>query len=274
MWRWAIASLLMVSVLGVAVVLLRHRRHRRLTLATLAAERSTKVAQFPVSISTAACCSDVAAEFAREHIVRIDRFLRPECLQLLRDEAEFHVERMTPSFIPTHKKGRTLSYEMIQRYAPGCLSFYHSPQVQDWVSQIVGLPLVPTPDGDQSSLSILCYREKGDHINWHYDHNFYRGRHFTVLLSLANENRSGGLSQSQLMRKRTGGEEDIIDTSANSLVVFEGARVLHRASPTAEGDLRIMLSMTYTTDPRTNWLKEFARRIKDTAFYGIRALWD
>lgn len=274
MWRWAIAALLVVSVLSVIVLLMRHRRHRRLTLSTLAAERSTKVAQFPITISAIASRSEIVAEFAQEYIVRIDRFLSPECLQLLRAEAESNVDRMTPSFIPTHKKGRTLSYEMIHHFAPGCLSFYHSPQVQEWVSQIVGIPVFPTPDGDQSSLSVLCYREKGDHINWHYDHNFYRGRHFTVLLSLANETQAGGLSQSQLMRKRPSGEEEIFDTSANSLVVFEGARVLHRASPTAEGDLRIMLSMTYCADPRTNWLKEFARRIKDTAFYGIRALWD
>ena len=75
------------------------------------------------------------------------------------------------------------------------------------------------------------------------------------------------------MRKTTSGEE-CIDTSPNVLVIFEGAKVLHRVTPTAEGDLRIMLSMTYCADSTTNPLKEFARRVKDTAFYGIRALWD
>jgi hypothetical protein len=50
--------------------------------------------------------------------------------------------------------------------------------------------------------------------------------------------------------------------------------VLHRASPAEEGDVRIILSMTFTTDPRVPWLKEAMRRCKDTAYYGIRALWD
>lgn len=273
MWRWAVAAIIAVPASILVAILIRHRLYRRRTLAGLAAERAQCVSQHPVTIVSSADRGALAGDFARENIIRIDGFLSPDCLQSLRREAEASVDKMTPSFIPTHKKGRTLSYEKIHQYAPGCLSFYHSPKVHDWVSTIVGMPVFPTPDGDQSSLSVLCYKEKGDHINWHYDHNFYRGRHFTVLLSLANEAAAGGVSQSNLMRKLPTGEETF-DTSPNTLVVFEGARVLHRASPTADGDLRIMLSMTYCADPRTNMFKEFARRVKDTAFYGIRALWD
>ena len=272
MWRWMIAVTLVAIVL--LTLLIRHRIHRRRTLSELASDRSHRVMQHCVEIAAPVDRESLAGEFAREYIVRIDQFLRPECLQELRAEAEANIPQMTPSYIPTHKKGSTLSYEKIHRLAPGCLGFYHSPQIQELVSAIVGMPIVPTPDGDQSSLSVLCYKEAGDHINWHYDHNFYRGRHFTVLLSLANESASGGLSQSHLMRKRPSGEEQSFDTSPNTLVVFEGAKVLHRASPTAAGDLRIMLSMTYCADPRINWFREFTRRIKDTAFYGIRALWD
>ena len=274
MWLWAIAALLVVAFWVALVLLVRHRRHRRRTLDALATEHSKSVDQHPVAIVATADRDSLAGAFAREFIIRIDGFVSPDCLQSLRMEAEGNVDRMIPSFIPTHKKGRTLSYEMIHRHAPRCLSFYHSPRVHEWVSHIVGMSVFPTPVGDQSSLSVLCYKEQGDHINWHYDHNFYRGRHFTVLLSLANEANGGGLSQSNLMRKLPGGQEQTFETSANTLVVFEGARVLHRASPTADGDLRIMLSMTFCADPRTNGFKEFARRVKDTAFYGIRALWD
>lgn len=273
MWRWAVGALVAVAIIMVSL-LIRHRRHRRRTLIELAAQREQLIPKSSITIASNHNLQAIAAEFARESIVRIGDFLQPDDLQSLRREAEASVPKMVPSFIPTHKKGRTLSYEKIHHFAPGCLNFYHSEQVRTWVSSVVGMPVLPTPDGDQSSLSVLCYNEKGDHINWHYDHNFYRGRHFTVLLSLANQSASGGVSQSTLMRKRRGSGEQSFDTSPNTLIVFEGSRVLHRASPTAEGDLRMMLSMTYCTDPRTNPLKEFARRVKDTAFYGIRALWD
>lgn len=273
MWRWAVGGLIAAAIIMISL-LIRHRRHRRKTLADLAAQRDQSTPASAITIAATHNLEAIAAEFTRESIVRIDGFLRPDDLSLLRREVEACVPRMVPSFIPTHKKGRTLSYEKIHRFAPGCLNVYHSDQVRQWVSQVVGMPVLPTPDGDQSSLSVLCYNEKGDHINWHYDHNFYRGRHFTVLLSLANESKSGGPSQSTLLRKRQTGDEQSFDTSPNTLIVFEGARVLHKASPTADGDLRMMLSMTFCTDPRTNPVKEFARRVKDTAFYGIRALWD
>lgn len=272
MWRWAIAAGGITCMILAALI--RHRLHRRRLIADLAAQRQQDVNQFPVAIQSTADQASLAESFHRDRIIRIDGFVTADYLHFLRSEAEHSIPYMTPSFIPTHKKGHTLSYEKIHSHAPACLGFYHSPIVQEWVSKIVGLQVFPTPDGDQSSLSILCYKEKGDHINWHYDHNFYRGRHFTVLLSLANESPSGELSQSNFVKKLPNGQEQVFCTAPNTLVIFEGARVLHKASPTADGDLRIMLSMTYCADPRTNWIKEFARRVKDTAFYGIRALWD
>jgi hypothetical protein len=139
---------------------------------------------------------------------------------------------------------------------------------------MTGMAVYPTPLQDQSSLSILCYRDAGDHINWHFDHNFYRGRHFTVLLSLVNRSQQGGLSSSRFERQLPDGSVQSIDTSENTLVVFEGVRVRHRATASAEADLRVILSMTYCADPRISSTREFLRRIKDTAFYGIRALWD
>ncbi|WP_397571096.1 2OG-Fe(II) oxygenase [Schlesneria sp. T3-172] len=242
-------------------------------LGQLAEQRANWVKEHHFTIQGPVNIQELCRAFARERLVRVENFLSFSDLELLQSEAMSNLPRMVFSYIPTHKKGHTLSYENIQRHARNCVGLYHSDELREWVSSIAGIPVFPTPDGDQSSLSLLCYREAGDHINWHYDHNFYRGRHFTVLLSLANESPHGGVSKSKLMRKTSKGEESI-DTSANVLVLFEGAKVLHRASPTDEGDLRIMLSMTFCTDSRISPLKEIARRVKDTAFFGLRALWD
>jgi hypothetical protein len=62
------------------------------------------------------------------------------------------------------------------------------------------------------------------------------------------------------MRRTQDGEESAWDTSENVLAMFEGARVYHKASPVAQGDKRVMLSMTFSTDPRIHPLKELARR--------------
>ncbi len=64
-----------------------------------------------------------------------------------------------------------------------------------------------------------------------------------------------------------------VATPPNALVVFEGAKVRHKVTPIAAGERRIVLSMTYCTDPRNSVVQESMRRVKDTAFFGIRALW-
>lgn len=266
-------SVLIVISAG-ALLLLRHRRGRARLYRELAALR-TRVAEGRRSaLKSPPDLDGFRQGFAAERIVRIPAVLPAAALAELREECEANLPRAERSFIPGHKKGGTLSYEAIHRHAPACLAFFHSPALRELVSAIVAERLLPAADHDQSASSILFYDQPGDHINWHFDHNFYRGRHFTVLLSLVNRAADGGVSAGMLQQRKRGGEVVALDTSENVLVIFEGARVFHRASPVAEGDRRIMLSMTFTTDPRIHPAKELIRRIKDTAYYGPRALVD
>jgi 2OG-Fe(II) oxygenase superfamily len=211
-----------------------------------------------------------------------DRFatlpeLLPEpAFQALRAEAQSLVapER---SFVPAHKKGGTVAYETLIESAPAIVGLYHSEGFSNLISRVTGVAVQPTPINDQSSLSLLFYDRPGDHIGWHYDHNFYRGRHFTVLLMLINTGHAAGeLSHGELIA-RVGGQdaprEIAVRARPNTLVVFEGAQVRHKATPVEADELRLVLSMTYCTDPRAKWWQGVSRRIKDTAYFGIRALW-
>jgi hypothetical protein len=207
-----------------------------------------------------------------DRLVVVSDLLPAETLATLRAEAERLVgpER---SFVPAHKKGGTIAYETLIEQAPAIVAFYHAADFQALISRLVGVRVQPTPIQDQSSLSVLVYEKPGDHIGWHYDHNFYRGRHFTVLIALTNEGRAvGGLSHAEL-QARAGGRETAVATAPNTAVVFEGAQVLHKVTPIQEGERRVVLSMTYCTDPRAWWWQGVSRRLKDTAFFGIRALW-
>jgi len=199
-------------------------------------------------------------------------FLPPPVFAALAGEAE-RLAAPERSFVPTHKQGGTVAYETLIGAAPAIVACYHAAGLQDAVARLVGTAIVPTPINDQSSLSVLVYNKPGDHIGWHYDHNFYRGRHFTVLLAIHNVGQAAhGLSHAVLKARLPGGEIEIA-TAANTLVVFEGARVRHSVTPIHAGERRIVLSMTYCTDPRSTWWQGWSRRLKDTAFFGLRALW-
>jgi len=176
------------------------------------------------------------------------------------------------SYVPAHKKGGTIAYDRLRATAPRTVALYHSADLKALISHIVGAPVLPTPLHDQSSLSVLRYDKPGDHIGWHYDHNFYRGRHFTVLLGIENRGAGVGLSSARLVI-RDGKDETVFATPPNTLVVFEGARTLHKVTPIAADERRVILSMTYCTDPTNTLAFEVGRRIKDMAFIGPRALW-
>ncbi|MCB0208113.1 MAG: hypothetical protein KDJ52_02210 [Anaerolineae bacterium] len=208
----------------------------------------------------------------KERVISITDFLPESTFLELRDIIlkELKTER---SYLPGHKKGGTVSYEELHYSAPKIIAFYHSAQLREIVSHIVGEPVTPTPIYDQSSCSLLYYDKPGDHIGWHYDHNFYNGRHFTALIPIINQHlATNALSSTQLFVKKNGREE-VIPTPPNTLVVFEGAKTLHKVTPLGPDERRVLLSMTFSTTPKAALHKEVARRVKDTAFFGIRALW-
>ena len=93
-----------IAVLAIVVallltVLIRHRRHRKRTLAALAAERSDWVRHHPVVIASIADPVELARAFARDPILRIEGFLQPGALQSLRAEAELSIPRMKRTYI-------------------------------------------------------------------------------------------------------------------------------------------------------------------------------
>lgn len=207
-----------------------------------------------------------------ERFIAISDFLPPDAFATIRLQAE-GLAVTERNFIPAHKKGGTIAYDTIERYAPALSALYNGEAMRSFVSRLVGETVHPTPARDQSSLSVLIYDRPGDHIGWHYDHNFYRGRHFTVLLPVTNVGRDvTGLSHAKLIAKLNDADVEVA-SPPNKLMVFEGARVLHRVTPVQAGERRVVLSMTYCADPRISTLGEAARRIKDMAFFGVRALW-
>lgn len=207
-----------------------------------------------------------------DHLATVRDFLLEESFRALKDEIE-HLSTVDRSYIPTHKKGGTIPYEYLRSHAPLAVDLYHSPEYQAFLSRIVGDRVLPTPLHHPSSLSVLVYEKPGDYIGWHYDHNFYKGRFFTVLLGIENRGHGeDGLSSVRLIVRKPDGDI-IIPTPPNMLVVFEGAKVLHRATQLSEGERRIILSMTYSTDPRYSLVREGMRRVKDVAFVGVKALW-
>jgi hypothetical protein len=260
---------LMIGAGAAAAVGFTYARRRRVSLYRDLEKRLARVVEAAPALDGLA-----RRELPRfdDRFVTLPDVLPAQTFAALKAEAE---RLATPerSFVPTHKKGGTVAYETLIASAPAIVTLYHGKAFQDFISRLVGEAVQPTPINDQSSLSLLVYDKPGDHIGWHYDYNFYRGRHFTVLLMITNAGHAAdGLSHGQTIA-RIAGEDVAVRAAPNTLTVFEGARVRHKATPVEAGEQRLVLSMTYCTDPRALWWQGVSRRIKDTAYFGVRALW-
>jgi hypothetical protein len=176
-------------------------------------------------------------------------------------------------YIPTRRKAGTIAYETLIQSAPEITGFYHSIALKRFLSATAQLDLVPTPIRDQNSLSLLIYDRPGDHIGFHHDLNFYRGRHFTVILCLVNRGTApNGLSHAGFVVSRDGNEEQV-RAAPNTLIFFEGNKVYHKVTPINDNERRVVMSMTFCTEPTARFSQAVSRRLKDTAFFGLRALW-
>lgn len=261
----------LVVLITASATMVYVRARRKALYAGLRDAQARVVAAYPAPRLRVASATPCRVD---EAPVTVDGVLEPEDLAQIRADAE-RVVGVERSYLPAHKKGGTIAYETLNQTAPRIVALYLSHELHRLVGDLTGERgrIQPTPIHDQSSLSVLFYDRPGDHIGWHYDHNFYRGRHFTVLIPLLNQGHDqDGLSHARLVARTADGER-VVATPPNRLILFEGAKVLHKVTPIREGERRIVLSMTFCTDPRNRWWQGIARRVKDIGFFGLRALW-
>ncbi|NMQ18387.1 hypothetical protein E4P82_03740 [Candidatus Competibacter phosphatis] len=229
------------------------------------------VARYDADLNLPERLPDALPDFQRR-IAVVPQPLPTGTFETLREAALRHA-RTERSYFPAHKKGGTIAYEDLHQVAPEIVAFYQSGYLRRLCAAVIGEPVVPTPLNDQSSCSLLFYDRPRDHIGWHYDYNFYNGRHFTVLLPLVNHHlHEDRLSSAQLVIRQDD-REVMVPTPPNTLIMFEGAKVFHKVTRLEEDELRVMLSMTFCTRPQASLLKGTIRRFKDIAYFGVRALW-
>jgi len=219
-----------------------------------------------------------AVRIANGNVLRPNRYLavvhdvvERDCLASLCEEAASH--RSVRARVPWMRKAGTIGGSRLDAKKSQAHSLYKSPKIRELASHLAGTSVFPLPASDPSRLAYLVYSEAGDHINWHRDVNFYRGKYFTALLCLVNQGSSdGGLSHA-VFEAEVEGVTYRLATPPNVLVFMEGHYVRHRLSPIGEGEHRMVLSMTFCTDFSASIVQAIGRRIKDTAFYGVTSLW-
>ena len=240
------------------------RRHLKLSI-----EEGVEQAIEGLDLTETRRCYRDQSEF-----VVLDRFLtQPVVDQLLRE-----VDVLTPdvnrNYVPGHKKGGSVGFYSILSQAPAILSLYRSPALLMFLSRLVDAPLMLCPEDDPHSCALYYYTQPGDHIGFHYDTSYYKGKRYTVLIGLIERSEHCRL----VARVRKHGEtEEIrearIPMDPGTVVLFNGDKLWHAVTPLGKDEERIILTLQYVTNQEMGPLNRAFSNLKDAfAYFGPAAL--
>lgn len=211
-------------------------------------------------------------EFVRQgSFLYLDEFLPAEMTARLIAAVAAVEHAVNRNYLPRHKQGGSVSRHVIDDLAPSIAELYRSPALIGWLSQLAGERLQVSPPDDAHAYALYFYTRVGDHIGWHYDTSYYRGRRYTLLLGVIDD------SACRLEYELHTREPDVPDEAGSlqyppgSLVFFDGDRLKHRITPARAGDRRVSLTFEYVTDPRMHAWWRLISNMKDAvAYFGLR----
>ena len=161
-----------------------------------------------------------------------------------------------------NKKGVTISTANVVKHAPNLVDFYKN-DLCKMASDKLKMKLFPTDVNLPTSCVILIYENEGDWINWHYDHNYYDGRFFTLLVPITT---NATCTEFQFMNDKN--EVKSVNMANGNSICFEGNYLYHRASKLCKNEKRAILSCQYVTDNNMSTLNKIRLKLKDFAYTG------
>lgn len=201
----------------------------------------------------------------------LDQFLPPDITEQLVASTRAVEGQLNRNYLPGHKQGGSVSRHTIDEMAPFIAELYRSPALIGWLERLCGDKLLPSPDDDPHAYALYFYTRPGDHIGWHYDTSYYKGRRYTLLLGVID--RSSCKLEYRLHTRERGVPhvDGAVQIPPGGLVFFDGDKLHHRITPLGTDEERVSLTFEYVTDLRMHPWQRFISNMKDAvAYFGFR----
>lgn len=216
--------------------------------------------------------SDLRRQFEEQGaFVIIPNFAGVEITQGLQRAVDACRQAINRNYIPGHKQGGSVGRHTLEQLAPFVADLYRSRVLMDWLSELCGQRLLPSPQEDPHAFALYFYTEPGDHIGWHYDTSYYAGRRYTLLLGVLDS--SSCRLEYELHTRDAGvpATSGSLHMNPGDLVFFDGDRLRHRITPLGNDEVRVSLTFEYVTDPHMDPWWRFVSNMKDAvAYFGFR----
>jgi hypothetical protein len=211
--------------------------------------------------------------WAQNEFLLLDHLIAEETLTAMIAEANALRSRINRNFVPGQKKGGSVSSYEVAEHAPVTTALYTSPEFIALLSALVREKLLVCPESDPHRSALYFYTEPGDHIGYHFDTSFYKGKRYTVLVGLVERSSSRLVCQLYKNDRSRETEELRVATTPGTVVLFNGDKLWHCVTPLGENEERVVLTLQYVTDQRMGRLQRIVSDVKDAvAYFGVRSL--
>ena len=201
-------------------------------------------------------------------ITVVNNFLNEDVF--LKMKQQFNNKKYESSNVILRKATGIDFFKLHQKSYPGILELFYSNDLTRVLSSIVKKPVQRVSLADPNACSLLIYANKGDHIDWHLDFSNYYGDRYVVLLTIVNENSTKtGLSKNSFMYNHEGATHEM-KMKENSLVIFKGSEILHKATAIDDDEKRILLSMVFCDicqERQKNIVSIIYEKLKNSVLY-------
>ncbi len=178
--------------------------------------------------------------------------------------------------IPFVRKAGTVGQVAIARKAPLLDAVHRSPSLLAFTSELSGHALAIKNDRDAHAAALYVYRQRGDHIGFHYDDcGCEAASSYTGTFGVINDTTTSHV-EFQMYRDDTSRPtlDRSIETLPGSFVFFCGSKAYHRVTPLGANEDRVVYSFAYVREgKRLRGFRRFTENISDALLYfGPKAL--
>jgi hypothetical protein len=200
-------------------------------------------------------------------LIKYSNVLSSQQFNKIKNEALNHqVEKnRSKQYTSYWRKGEASNLTKLIKSCPDVIRLYMN---NDIINLHKKYKIKRVPLNDTNSLGLLYYNKKDDHINWHYDFNYYFGKRYTALLCLENINKETGKISCAKLIAIINNKELMINLKPNEMVFFNGSAIKHRVSKSCRNDSRVMLTMIYCDLCQKNPMMTFYEKLQKFSFYG------
>ena len=197
--------------------------------------------------------AELRRQFARDAYVICPDALRAEHARELREKAralvERHARRIEQQSAEHVLRYRVVTGDVVRAEWPGLFAIYQSAELRGWVAWMAGTATMFTSSQLRSAININALGDPGEVYRWHFD-----AAGLTLLLYLSDSTEADGGALE--MRSPGSHQERPAEAAAlrmlptsGTIVLMDGTRCMHRASPVLRRHERISIPMVFTPTP-------------------------